>query len=213
MLHSVRIDLDAVRANARTLATHGDFVADVSFDGWGHGAVGSARAALEGGASALAVASDAEEAELVASGLTASILRTSVHPGRLYGLIDGFTPAMLVTAEIVGLKQVSPGDGVSYGYTFRASTDSTLGLVGVGYADGLDRAAGNAGSLLVGGRERPIVGRVAMNVLMIDLGDDVVPVGANAEVFGGTRHAAVWAESIGRRPEEVVLEFAARASA
>ncbi|MES2171843.1 MAG: alanine racemase C-terminal domain-containing protein [Actinomycetota bacterium] len=210
MLHSVRIDLDAVRANARTLATHGDFVADVSFDGWGHGAVGSAHAAVEGGASALAIDSDAEEAELVAAGFTVPILRTAVHPGRLYGLLDGYVPAMLVTSEIVGLKPVTAGDGVSYGYTFRASKPSTLGLVGIGYADGLDRAAGNIGSLVVRGRERPIVGRVAMNVVMVDLGDDVVPVGESVEVFGRTRRAAVWAESIGRRAEEVVLEFGAR---
>ncbi|MCU1414707.1 MAG: hypothetical protein JWN80_2047 [Microbacteriaceae bacterium] len=212
MLHSVRIDAAAICANAGLLAAAGDRIADVSFDGWGHGALVSAGAALEGGATGLAVASDAEERQLRSSGITAPISRTGNGPDELYGWVAGFTPAMRVTAEVVGLKPVQPGDGVSYGYTFRARSRSMLGMVGIGYADGLDRAAGNAGALVVGGREMPIVGRVAMNVLMVDLGSEVVPIGTTAEVFGESRTVSVWATAIGRRPEEIVLEFAAKAS-
>ena len=213
-VHEARISTEAIRANAAVLAARlGDriLVADVSADALGHGAVASAHAAIAGGARAIAVADDAAADELREAGVLAEILvgvEAVAEP--LYGLDDdeGLRPAMTVSALVVGTKRVEPGDGVSYGYTWRAQRAGHLAMVRIGYADGLDRIASNTGTLVLGNQRRRIAGRVAMNVLMLDLGDDEALVGDRALVFGGTRRASEWARSIDRRPDEVAIEFA-----
>lgn len=100
---------------------------------------------------------------------------------------------------------------MSYGYTYRAPSRTNLALVGIGYADGLDRAASNLGSLLLGGLERRIVGRVAMNALVLDLGTGTVSVGDEAVVFGDPRRgeptASAWASLLGKSAAEVATVF------
>jgi alanine racemase len=213
-VHEARISTEAIRANAAVLAARLGariLVADVSADALGHGAVASAHAAIAGGARAIAVTDEASAAELREAGVLAEIVVG--EPGiaqPLYGLDDDdeLRPAMTVSALVVGTKRVDPGDGVSYGYTWRAPRSGHLAMVRIGYADGLDRIASNTGALVLGNRRRPIAGRVAMNVLMLDLGDDEALVGDRAVVFGGTRRATEWARSIDRRADEVAVEFA-----
>ncbi|MCU1422215.1 MAG: alanine racemase [Microbacteriaceae bacterium] len=212
--HEARISTEAIRANAAVLAARlGDriLVADVSADALGHGAVASAHAAIAGGARAIAVEDEAAAGELREAGVLAEILvgvEAVAEP--LYGLDDdeALRPAMTVSALVVGTKRVEPGDGVSYGYTWRAQRAGHLAMVRIGYADGLDRIASNTGTLVLGNQRRRIAGRVAMNVLMLDLGEDEALVGDRALVFGGTRRASEWARSIERRPDEVAIEFA-----
>ncbi len=215
-VHEVRISTEAIRANAAVLAARlGDrvLVADVSHDALGHGAVASAHAAIAGGARAIAVA-DASDAEALREGgvLAEIVVGETGVAEPLYGLDDdaALRPAMTVSGLVVGTKRVAAGDGVSYGYTWRAPRAGHLAMVRLGYADGLDRIASNTGSLVLGNRRRPIAGRVAMNVVMLDLGDDEALVGDRAVVFGGTRRAAEWAASIDRRPDEVAMEFASK---
>lgn len=214
MLGEARISLAAISANAALLAARDrDFVADVSFDGYGHGALQAAVAARQGGALRFGVSSDREALELRDAGLLTGIIRDAPSSAiDLYGLGDdpAYGAVMSVVAPVVGIKVVGPGDGVSYGYTFRASSHSTLALVGIGYADGLDRVASNRGSVSLGERSRPIVGRVAMNVMMVDLGNDASFPGDEAVVFGGSRRAIEWASQIGRRASEVAIEFGSK---
>lgn len=213
MLAEARIASRTLSANARVLLSqHDDFAADVSFDGFGHGAEVAARAALEAGVTRIVVATEPEVAKLATVGLPSTVVHDHERALDFYGLgSDGrFQPAMSVVAPVLGMKRVEPGDGVSYGYTFRAAASSQLALVGIGYADGLDRAASNVGTLELGGRERRIVGRVAMNVLMVDLGDDDVTLGDLAVVFDAHRRPADWARAIGRQPAEVATEFGSK---
>lgn len=195
-----RIDLDAIRSNAAILAARlGGFVADVSADAYGHGATAVSRAALDGGASSV-----------------------SKHPfsgtDELYGFADDprLRAAMRVSALVVGVKTIEAGDGVSYGYTWRASVRTNLALVGIGYADGVNRSASNVGSLLLGGLARRIVGRVAMNALVLELGDDEAKVGDEAVVYGDRRDGepsiSSWANAIGSSAAEVASVFGAHAA-
>lgn len=94
-------------------------------------------------------------------------------------------PAMSLTSYLGSIKTVRSRDSVGYGRTFRASRGTRIGLVPVGYADGVSRSLGNAGEVLVGGRRVPIVGNVSMDQITVDLGpesaddvgDDVVIIG------------------------------------
>lgn len=165
----------------------------------------------------LALASDTQEA--VSLGVTVRGFSEGTprlfEPGvALYGLgadavKAGMSPTMRVSTRVLITKHIEPGDGVSYGYTFRASTKEKLAMVAIGYADGLDRAAGNVASMLLAGKQRQIVGRVAMNAAVLNLGDDDTAPGDEAVLFGGAGEPTVqsWATAIGVSEDEAVTVF------
>jgi len=80
-------------------------------------------------------------------------------------------PALFLKSRVARLNSLAPGESVSYGRIWRASRPSLIGLVLCGYADGLPRALSNRGSVLVRGQRAPIVGRVCMDMCMVDLSD------------------------------------------
>jgi alanine racemase len=99
------------------------------------------------------------------------------------------TPALTWKARIVHLKQVPAGFHVSYGMTHRTAQPTTIATVPVGYGDGYSRLLSNRGIMLAGGRRVPIVGRVCMDLTMLDVGhtsdaavdDEVVILGRQGE--------------------------------
>jgi alanine racemase len=80
-------------------------------------------------------------------------------------------PALSLKSRVARLNSLAPGESVSYGRAWRAPRPSLIGLVLCGYADGLPRALSNRGSVLVRGQRAPIVGRVCMDMCMVDLSD------------------------------------------
>jgi alanine racemase len=131
----------------------------------------------------------------------------------------GLRPAMRLESRLISVKRVAGGSGVSYGYTYHAPRDTWLGLVPLGYADGIPRHVSNTGHVQVGGRVHPIVGRVAMDQFVVDLGELEASVGDPVLLFGGGKGeptADDWAEAartinyeivtrLGRRVERVVV--------
>lgn len=93
-------------------------------------------------------------------------------------------PAMTLRAQVVLAKRVPAGHGVSYGLTYRTGAETTLALVPLGYADGIPRAASGSVSVSVGGATYPVVGRIAMDQMVIDVGDAVVMAGDEVIIFG-----------------------------
>ena len=101
-----------------------------------------------------------------------------VRPGlMLYGYAPGsarspaLRPALTWKTRVVQVKRVHPGHAVSYGGTFVASRPSVLAVLPVGYADGYARGLSNRGHVLIGGRPTPIVGRVCMDLTIVDVTD------------------------------------------
>lgn len=80
-------------------------------------------------------------------------------------------PVMEWKTRIIQLKQVPAGFGVSYGITYETPRPTTLATVAVGYADGLSRGLSNRGQMLVGGRKVPIIGRICMDLTLLDVGE------------------------------------------
>ncbi|MEK6312368.1 MULTISPECIES: alanine racemase [Curtobacterium] len=120
----------------------------------------------------------------------------------------GLRPAMRVTAAVLRTVPVRAGEGASYGFTWRAEHDTRLAVIGLGYADGFDRALGNRVSVRIGDRRFPVVGRVAMNAMHIDIGDADVQVGDEAVLWGdpadGDPAVEEWADAVGTINYEVV---------
>ncbi len=90
------------------------------------------------------------------------------------GLATAFplTSAMALVSEIVYMKRVRKGEGVSYGLTWIASEDVWVATVPVGYGDGYPRLLGRSAEVLIGGKRYPIAGAVCMDQLMVNLGQD-----------------------------------------
>jgi len=81
----------------------------------------------------------------------------------------GLKPAMTLTSEIIAVQELQPGDRVGYGGGFEATRATRVGIVACGYADGYPRHAPNGTPVLVGGRATGTLGRVAMDMLCVDL--------------------------------------------
>ena len=133
-------------------------------------------------------------------------------PGFTHDL--GLVPAMTVRASLAMSKSVATGEGVSYGHTWIADRDTTVGLVPAGYGEGVPRAAGNVASVWVDDRLRAIRGRVCMDQFMIDLDGDLPAPGTDVVLFGpGTRGeptAQDWAEALGTINYEIVTRVGGR---
>lgn len=115
-----------------------------------------------------------------------------------------------LTAEVLAIKRVGAGAGVSYGHTFRTASATTLLLVAIGYGHGVPRKAGNRASVTWGDRamRMPIVGRVAMDVLVVDAGDAPVSPGEDVVFFGEPRNGELsleeWCQSVDEHPFNVL---------
>jgi len=116
---------------------------------------------------------------------------------------DGLRPAMTLLSYVAGVRVAEPGDSVGYGRTFRAAEATRIGIVPVGYADGVRRALGNRGEVLVAGRRCPIVGVISMDQLTVRLPDDHGRPGDEVVFFGaaGDAHADAGDAAVSRPGE------------
>ena len=127
-----------------------------------------------------------------------------VRPGlMLYGYSTGSStaadlhPVLTWKTRIVQIKRVEAGQPVSYGGTFIAPRPSTLAVLPVGYADGYNRALSNKGHVLIAGRPAPVVGRVCMDLTMVDVTDHPsVHPGDEAVLLGRQGSAAITADNL-----------------
>jgi alanine racemase len=131
----------------------------------------------------------------------------------------GLRPAMSVRARLALVKRVPAGQGVSYGHFYVTDRETTLGLVPLGYGDGVPRhgSSGDGGPgapVLAAGRVRPVAGRVCMDQFVLDLGDAPAAAGDEVVLFGdasaGEPSAQDWALACRTISYEIVTRFGPR---
>lgn len=106
-------------------------------------------------------------------------------------------PALQLKAEIACIKTIPQGTAVGYGATYKAPRETVVATVPVGYGDGYPRALSNRGSMLVGGRRAPIIGRVCMDQTMLDItGIPGVREGDTVTVIGEAAGERITAEEV-----------------
>ncbi len=120
--------------------------------------------------------------DMVRVGIALYGYHASTH---IQGLEPNLKPVMTVKAPITFVKRLKAGQSVSYGATWIASHETTIATVRYGYADGYPRILSNSASVWCKGKLCPVRGRVCMDQLMIDMGDDVVEEGETVTLFGG----------------------------
>lgn len=142
----------------------------------------------------------------------------AIRPGiALYGInpfagkdVAGLKPVMRATTKIVAIRKIKKGSPVSYARTFITKRDTVAAVIAAGYADGYPRSLSNKASVLISGRRAQIMGRVCMDLFVVDVTDipdikplqEVVLMGADGAEFIG---AAELAEAAGTIPYEILL--------
>jgi len=129
----------------------------------------------------------------------------------------GLRPAMTLKTTIANCKAVPAGQGVSYGLHYQTAEPTTLALVPLGYADGIPRIA-TGGPVMVDGEVFPVVGRIAMDQMVIDLGRTGIAgtpascIGKEAILFGGEGAPGVeeWAQAAGSINYEIITRISGR---
>jgi alanine racemase len=114
-------------------------------------------------------------------------------------------PVMELQSSVVLIKKIKKGESVSYGRTWIADKDTLIGVLSVGYADGLPRLASNRWQVLIGGEYYPLVGRISMDQCCVNLGKKTkVNRWDTAVIFGSPDHdASALAKITGTIPYEI----------
>ncbi len=146
-----------------------------------------------------------------------------VRPGlHLYGVAAdgagqelGLEPVMRISSRVLALRQLEPGDSVSYGRTWVAPRRTTIAWLPVGYADGYLRALSNGADVLIGGQRAPVRGRVCMDLTAVDVTDiPGVQVGDEVVLLGPQGHDLITANELavlaGTIPYEILTSFSER---
>jgi alanine racemase len=202
---------------------------------WSHLAVGedpqhpSSKSQLAAFEDALAAARDAglqpRHVHLANSGATLAnpdTWYTMVRPGlAIYGLspLPGagpvpLRPAMTLRASLAMVKDLPAGAGISYGHTYVTERGMRVGLLPLGYGDGIPRHASNTAAVGVAGVRRPVVGVVCMDQFVVDLGEATASPGDEVIVFGdgsdGSPTASDWAAAADTINYEIVTRIGSR---
>ena len=132
----------------------------------------------------------------------------------------GLTPAMTLEAELGLVKTVQAGQGVSYAHAYTTREETVLGLVPIGYGDGVPRHGSGdeerpGGPVQIGGRRLGVAGRVCMDPFVVDLGPGAEDVAGDRVVLFGTGAdggptAQDWAEAAGTISYEIITRLGAR---
>jgi alanine racemase len=132
----------------------------------------------------------------------------STQPGGPPGWLR---PALTVRATLVQAKQVPAGTAVSYGHRYATRAPAMLGLLPLGYHEGIPRSAGSTAQVLLRAKRRVIAGTVCMNQCVIDAGSDPIEAGDEVLLFGpgdaGEPTAQEWADALGTISYDIVTRF------
>ena len=121
-------------------------------------------------------------------------------------------PVLSWKCRIAQVKTVPPGETVGYDRTYRTSSPRRIAVIPVGYADGFDRKFSGRGAALVRGVRCPVVGRVAMNMTMIDVSEASAEEDDEVVLIGEQGKEAIRADELARWSDTISYEVLARLS-
>lgn len=125
------------------------------------------------------------------------LLLYGVSPLPLSSAIEGIESVMTLQSSLISVRKIAAGEAVGYGGTWISEKDTTIGVVAIGYGDGYPRHASNGTPVLINGRRVPLIGRVSMDMISVDLGAE------NEDKVGDI--ATLWGKGL---PVEEVAVFA-----
>ena len=118
------------------------------------------------------------------------------------------TPAMEVISHIIHVKEIEAGTGVGYGQIYTATEKRKIATVAIGYADGFNRCLTGKGYVLIKGKKAPLVGKVCMDQIMVDVTDiDDVRVEDKVIILGKSGDEEITAEELGKMANSFAYEI------
>lgn len=144
------------------------------------------------------------EANAVRPGLMLYGVRPAAHQG------GRLRPVMTLSARVGHIHDVAPGDGVGYGATFRATRPTRIATISVGYEDGIAWSAGGRGEVWLAGARRPIVGRVSMDSICVEIADAEIEIGDPAVIFGTSDAGGIAVEDAAAAAGTIAYELLVR---
>lgn len=127
------------------------------------------------------------------------------------GAQDGFSPAMTLSTSVIAIKPLLKGENVGYGAYWKAPKDTQLAVIAIGYGDGYPRHAKAGTPVLINGKRYPIVGRVSMDMITVDLGSEHQIVCGDEVIMWGSElpveEIAQWSDTI---CYELILQLTSR---
>ncbi|EMA2446077.1 alanine racemase [Vibrio fluvialis] len=132
---------------------------------------------------------------------------SAAHTGSDHTLI----PVMTLTTRLIAVRKHQASRPVGYGETWLAERDTNIGVIAMGYGDGYPRCAPSGTPVYVNGRQVPIVGRVSMDMITVDLGPDAQDkVGDEVELWGQNLPIETIANHVGTIPYELTIKLTPR---
>lgn len=120
-------------------------------------------------------------------------------------------PVIEWTSSISQVKSIRPGESVGYGRTFVAKKEMRIAIIPIGYADGFKRSLSNgAGAVYIQNQRCPVVGRVCMDMIMVDVSDLKIQANAKVEIIGITRGLSEFAKECDTIPYEILTSISPR---
>jgi alanine racemase len=126
------------------------------------------------------------------------------------GRLISLTPALSWKTRIAQIKSIRPGEFVGYGLTYQASHEMKIAILPIGYYDGYDRKLSNSGRVLVGGQAVPVIGRVMMNMIAVDVTDVDVNPDDDVVLIGRQGKAEIRAEELAEKIGTIAYEVVSR---
>jgi alanine racemase len=120
------------------------------------------------------------------------------------------SPVLTWKTRVAQVKQIRAGDFIGYGLTYQASRPMQVAVLPVGYYDGYDRKLSNSGRALIHGKPVPVIGRVAMNMTMLDVTDAGAQVDDEVVLIGRQGTAEIRAEEVAEKIGSIPYEVLAR---
>lgn len=127
------------------------------------------------------------------------------------GADEGLTPVMTLCSKLIAVRHHSLGEPVGYGATWHATRDTNIGVVAIGYGDGYPRTMPSGTPVWLNGRIVPLVGRVSMDMITVDLGPDASDqVGDKVVLWGPQNPVEPIAEAVGTIGYELLIQLTER---
>jgi alanine racemase len=129
------------------------------------------------------------------------------YPSPAFQNVIPLKPVLTLKTHIHFLKRVPPGTKISYGGTFVTGRDTLVATLPIGYADGYSRQLSNQGEVLIRGKRAPVIGRVCMDFVMVDV-TDIPKVSLRDEVvlMGRQGRQQITAEEIAEKTNSITYE-------
>ncbi len=120
-------------------------------------------------------------------------------------------PSLIWKASVIGVEKTEAGKGISYGLTYFTSRHCKIVILGVGYGDGYPRALSNKGKVMFKGKKYPVVGRVCMDEMMVEMDEGIeVKIGDSVTILGEGIRVEEMAELLKTIPHEIVSQISRR---